>query len=822
MTASSTTTPVSFQEQKFDRQLRLWGSDGQTSIERAHVVLLGVTSVGCEVLKNMILPNLGSFSVVDNATVQQSHLGSNFFLNPEDLGSTIAPSAVRGLSELNSASQGLSFIEDPNVWARETLLTKKKADNSAEDNWAVADALLPKLPGASLILLCTSRVDEATFVDLSRAVENTNRTLPTTLKQVLKNMILPNLGSFSVVDNATVQQIHLGSNFFLNPEDLGSTIAPSAVRGLSELNSASQGLSFIEDPNVWARETLLTKKKADNSAEDNWAVADALLPKLPGASLILLCTSRVDEATFVDLSRAVENTNRTLPTTLKHGTSTKSTRAEEANSASFLPLHARCVLVRVDVCGLVGVVRVQAGPPSRFVVHTHPDPETVVRDLGSLTPFPALKEWFDAHDPTDDNKYGSEEQWGEHGHIPWPCIVYHALRLQRQELGDELWVPKVSKDYSTLRNVITNKIIRRKVPPQESLMQALHECTLTLDVSRRLHRDLAQLLQDPRAVNGPDSVRDELYWFYLHALVVFRQRHDGAMPLSGAVPDMASTPEWFVELQGIYRAEADANAHEIFEIVNARLHDVLAKNSSSECSASDDTTSSWAAWAACGGKTVEALMQLAREVCRNVWTLSLVTFSNIAEELDHHRAVSIVGGSSSDGGAATAWYRVWRASLTFRQLHNGRHPGESVAAAAAGGGGGLQPSSQNEEEDGADDDELVTTTSRLEFLSAAQQDSDVAELRRIVSAQQQQQSNSSGGEASNDGSKEEEDSIERCAREYVRYGGGEINAVASIVGAVAAQESIKLLQQRRVPVADALVFDGNAVCGFATIRIKGN
>lgn len=687
MTASSTTTPVSFQEQKFDRQLRLWGSDGQTSIERAHVVLLGVTSVGCEVLKNMILPNLGSFSVVDNATVQQSHLGSNFFLNPEDL---------------------------------------------------------------------------------------------------------------------------------------GSTIAPSAVRGLSELNSASQGLSFIEDPNVWARETLLTKKKADNGAEDNWAVADALLPKLPGASLILLCTSRVDEATFVDLSRAVENTNRTLPTTLKHGTSTKSTRAEEANSASFLPLHARCVLVRVDVCGLVGVVRVQAGPPSRFVVHTHPDPETVVRDLRSLTPFPALKEWFDAHDPTDDSKYGSEEQWGEHGHIPWPCIVYHALRLQRQELGDELWVPKVSKDYATLRNVITNKIIRRKVPPQESLMQALHECTLTLDVGRRLHRDLAQLLQDPRAVNGPDSVRDELYWFYLHALVVFRQRHNGAMPLSGAVPDMASTPEWFVELQGIYRAEADANAHEIFEIVNARLHDVLAKNTSSECSASDDTTSSWASWAACGGKTVEALMQLAREVCRNAWTLSLVTFSNIAEELDHHRAVSIVGGSS-DGGAATAWYRVWRASLTFRQLHSGRHPGENVAAAAGGGGGGLQPSSQNEEEDGADDNELVTTTSRLEFLSAAPHDSDVAELRRIVSAQQQQQSDSApSGASSNDGCKEEEDSIERCAREYVRYGGGEINAVASIVGAVAAQESIKLLQQRRVPVADALVFDGNAVCGFATIRIKGN
>lgn len=47
----------SSKEKKYDRQLRLWGANGQNRLECAHIALFGATATGCEVLKNLILPS---------------------------------------------------------------------------------------------------------------------------------------------------------------------------------------------------------------------------------------------------------------------------------------------------------------------------------------------------------------------------------------------------------------------------------------------------------------------------------------------------------------------------------------------------------------------------------------------------------------------------------------------------------------------------------------------------------------------------------------------------------------------------------------------
>lgn len=46
--------------QKYDRQLRLWGANGQAALESAHVCLLnnGCGTVGVETLKNLVLPGM--------------------------------------------------------------------------------------------------------------------------------------------------------------------------------------------------------------------------------------------------------------------------------------------------------------------------------------------------------------------------------------------------------------------------------------------------------------------------------------------------------------------------------------------------------------------------------------------------------------------------------------------------------------------------------------------------------------------------------------------------------------------------------------------
>uniref|UniRef100_A0A3B4CGN8 NEDD8-activating enzyme E1 regulatory subunit n=1 Tax=Pygocentrus nattereri TaxID=42514 RepID=A0A3B4CGN8_PYGNA len=43
-------------EQRYDRQLRLWGDHGQEALENAHTCLLNATATGTEILKNLILP----------------------------------------------------------------------------------------------------------------------------------------------------------------------------------------------------------------------------------------------------------------------------------------------------------------------------------------------------------------------------------------------------------------------------------------------------------------------------------------------------------------------------------------------------------------------------------------------------------------------------------------------------------------------------------------------------------------------------------------------------------------------------------------------
>lgn len=53
-----TTTPKEDQH-KYDRQLRLWGANGQRRLMNAHVCVLGSGATASETLKNLVLPGIG-------------------------------------------------------------------------------------------------------------------------------------------------------------------------------------------------------------------------------------------------------------------------------------------------------------------------------------------------------------------------------------------------------------------------------------------------------------------------------------------------------------------------------------------------------------------------------------------------------------------------------------------------------------------------------------------------------------------------------------------------------------------------------------------
>uniref|UniRef100_A0A8C9XVC4 NEDD8-activating enzyme E1 regulatory subunit n=1 Tax=Sander lucioperca TaxID=283035 RepID=A0A8C9XVC4_SANLU len=98
-------------EQKYDRQLRLWGDHGQESLENAHVCLINATATGTEILKNLVLPGIGAFTIVDGHTVSGEDVGNNFFLSNNSIGKNRAQAATELLQELNSDVSG-NFVEE--------------------------------------------------------------------------------------------------------------------------------------------------------------------------------------------------------------------------------------------------------------------------------------------------------------------------------------------------------------------------------------------------------------------------------------------------------------------------------------------------------------------------------------------------------------------------------------------------------------------------------------------------------------------------------------------------------------------------------------
>lgn len=63
-------------QQKYDRQLRLWGDHGQAALEQCHACLVNAGALGTEVLKNLVLPGVGHFTIVDGGVVEEVDLGN--------------------------------------------------------------------------------------------------------------------------------------------------------------------------------------------------------------------------------------------------------------------------------------------------------------------------------------------------------------------------------------------------------------------------------------------------------------------------------------------------------------------------------------------------------------------------------------------------------------------------------------------------------------------------------------------------------------------------------------------------------------------------
>ncbi|CAJ0579539.1 unnamed protein product, partial [Mesorhabditis spiculigera] len=111
---------------RYDRQLRLWGDEGQNAIETTSVCVLGANPTATEAIKALVLAGVSSVVIVDGDRVTERDLGTNFFFEPSQLGMNRAKAAAFLLQELNSAVTVRAFEADLSKITGQEILSMGK------------------------------------------------------------------------------------------------------------------------------------------------------------------------------------------------------------------------------------------------------------------------------------------------------------------------------------------------------------------------------------------------------------------------------------------------------------------------------------------------------------------------------------------------------------------------------------------------------------------------------------------------------------------------------------------------------------------------
>lgn len=85
----------------YDRQIRLWGLEAQNRLRNSSVLLVGLSGLGAEVAKNLMLSGLKMLTIMDDQEVIADDLCSNFLVSYESKGENRAEASKQKTQVLN-------------------------------------------------------------------------------------------------------------------------------------------------------------------------------------------------------------------------------------------------------------------------------------------------------------------------------------------------------------------------------------------------------------------------------------------------------------------------------------------------------------------------------------------------------------------------------------------------------------------------------------------------------------------------------------------------------------------------------------------------
>jgi amyloid beta precursor protein binding protein 1 len=132
---------------KYDRQLRLWGASGQRALGNTSVVLIGSSACGTETLKNLVLPGVATFVVVDDDDFDEATASSADGSN--DTSSTFeihrSPDLTDSMFKFSSHSSNFFLPPKSTTMSNEGSSSNQHQPNHNSSRAAQASALLSEL-----------------------------------------------------------------------------------------------------------------------------------------------------------------------------------------------------------------------------------------------------------------------------------------------------------------------------------------------------------------------------------------------------------------------------------------------------------------------------------------------------------------------------------------------------------------------------------------------------------------------------------------------------------------------------------------------------
>lgn len=117
-------------QERYDRQVRLWGSATQQRLGEARIEIHSCTGVACEVAKTVVLAGVKEVSIVDDSLVGARDVtAASFLFHAGDVGAKKGPLAQKRLQELNpyvdakyKTGDSSLLMDDPAPSARVVVL----------------------------------------------------------------------------------------------------------------------------------------------------------------------------------------------------------------------------------------------------------------------------------------------------------------------------------------------------------------------------------------------------------------------------------------------------------------------------------------------------------------------------------------------------------------------------------------------------------------------------------------------------------------------------------------------------------------------------